>query len=188
MVIISAPSGAGKTTIVHKLLDARTDLEFSISACSRARRENEMEGKDYYFLTVEEFRKKIENNEFLEWQEVYEGNYYGTLKSEVSRITQKGSHIIFDVDPVGGLNIKKYGKENAISIFIVPPSLEILYERLKNRYTETEQEIQTRIDKAVSEIMLSMKFDHIVLNDNLPRAVSEAKKILKRFLSVKENN
>jgi guanylate kinase len=183
LIIFSAPSGAGKTTIVHQLLASRNDLEFSVSACSRKQRENETYGVDYYFITAEEFRHRIDNGEFLEWQEVYENSYYGTLKSEVERIWAKGKHVIFDVDVVGGLNIKKYDEENALAIFLMPPSVEELEERLKLRSTETPDSIKKRIDKAKYELTFADKFDKVIVNDQLERAVDEAKSAVQEFLS-----
>jgi guanylate kinase len=183
LIIFSAPSGAGKTTIVHQLLSSRTDLEFSVSACSRTRRENEKDGVDYYFITAGEFRSRIDKDEFLEWQEVYENSFYGTLKSEVERIWAKGKHVIFDVDVVGGLNIKKYGQDDALSIFVMPPSLEELEERLKRRSTETPEALRDRLNKAKFELSFANKFDKVIINDDLEKAVSEAKSIVQEFLS-----
>jgi len=137
LIIFSAPSGAGKTTIVHHLLKSGLDLQFSISAASREKRKNEIDGKDYYFIPADEFRKKIENNEFLEWEEVYKDHYYGTLKSEVERIWSEGLHVIFDVDVVGGMNIKKYYGDRALSVFVMPPSVKHLEERLRKRSTDS---------------------------------------------------
>ena len=183
LVIVSAPSGAGKTTIVKKLLEAFPDLKFSVSACSRPKRINETEGLDYYFISSEEFRKKIINNEFLEWQEVYENNYYGTLESEVERIWGKGNHVIFDVDVIGGLNIKKYGKENALAVFVMPPSMEVLESRLMNRSTETPESLKKRLDKAAYEITFANQFDVIIINDDLESAVNQAKTAVDEFIS-----
>jgi len=183
LIIFSAPSGAGKTSIVHQLLKARNDLEFSISACSRAKRENEKDGVDYYFMTVEEFKRRIKNDEFLEWEEVYENSFYGTLKSEVERIWAKGKHVIIDMDVVGGLNIKKYDPENALAIFVMAPTIEELEERLKNRCTESPEALKIRTDKAKHEMTFADKFDKIIMNDDLARAVEEAKKVVHEFLS-----
>lgn len=182
LVIFSAPSGAGKTTIVKRILESRTDLEFSVSACSRAKRENETNGKDYYFITADEFRKRVDNNEFLEWEQVYENSYYGTLKSELQRIWSKDHHVIFDVDVIGGLNIKKYGGINALAIFVMPPSVEELQNRLINRASETPETLKKRIDKAKYELTFAEKFDNIIVNDNLERAVEEAKSLVAEFL------
>jgi len=182
LVIFSAPSGAGKTTIVKHLLNQNLNLEFSISATSRAPRLTETPGKDYYFLTEKEFKQKIENNEFLEWEEVYNGNYYGSLKSEVERIRNLGENVIFDVDVFGGLNIKKfYGKE-ALAIFVQPPSIEELRKRLVSRSTETEEKIQMRIAKAEHELSFANKFDLIITNNDLTLACREAENLIREFL------
>jgi guanylate kinase len=183
LVIFSAPSGAGKTTIVHRIIESRNDLEFSVSACSRPKRTNEKNGVDYYFITANAFRNKISNNEFLEWQEVYENSYYGTLKSEVDRIWASNKHVIFDVDVVGGLNIKRYGKENALAVFVMPPSIKELEERLKRRSSETPETLKKRIEKAKYELTFANKFDKIIVNDELEKAVSEAKALVDEFLS-----
>jgi len=183
LIIFSAPSGAGKTTIVHKILDSRSDLEFSISVCSRAKRSNEIEGEDYYFISSDEFKKRIKNDEFLEWQEVYENSFYGTLKSEVERIWKKGKHVIFDVDVIGGLNIKKYGQKNSLAVFVMPPSIEKLEERLNNRSSETVETLKKRLDKANYELTFADKFDKIIVNDNLEVAVNESKAIVDEFIS-----
>ncbi len=183
LVIFSAPSGAGKTTIVKRILALHNNFEFSVSACSRAKRENETDGKDYYFITAEEFRQRIAKNEFLEWEQVYENSYYGTLKSELQRIWNKGHHVIFDVDVVGGLNIKKYGGDNALAIFVMPPSVEELQNRLINRASETPETLKKRIDKAKYELSFSDKFDQIIINNNLERAVDEAQKLVTEFLA-----
>ncbi|NTW31763.1 MAG: guanylate kinase [Bacteroidetes bacterium] len=183
LIIFSAPSGAGKTTIVHQLLASRDDLEFSISACSRPKRTNEIDGVDYYFISVEEFKSKIKNDEFLEWEEVYENSFYGTLKSEVERIWAKGKHVIFDVDVVGGLNIKKYGQQRALAIFVMPPSIEILEERLNNRSSETSETLKKRLEKANYELTFANKFDRIIINDNLESAIKESKATVEEFIS-----
>lgn len=183
LIIFSAPSGAGKTTIVHNLLQSRNDLEFSVSACSRPMRATEKDGVDYYFISAENFRSRIDNGDFLEWQEVYEGRYYGTLKTEVERIWAKGKHVIFDVDVVGGLNIKKYGKKNALSVFVMPPSIEALEERLKLRHSETPESLKARIDKANFEITYAEKYDLVIINDNLEKAVAEAKEAVDVFIN-----
>ncbi|MFH0867032.1 MAG: guanylate kinase [Bacteroidota bacterium] len=183
LIIFSAPSGSGKTTIVHRVLESRDDLEFSVSACSRPMRENEKDGTDYYFISPDEFRKKIKNNEFLEWEEVYEDSFYGTLKSEVKRIWTKGRHVIFDVDVKGGLNIKNYGKEKALSVFVMPPSLEELEARLKKRSTETPESLKKRMDKAAYEMTFSDKFDIVIVNDDLEKAVNKAIEVADAFLS-----
>lgn len=182
LIIFSAPSGAGKTTIVKYLLQQNLNLEFSISATSRKARYTEMHSKDYYFLSEKEFQKKIENNEFLEWEEVYKGISYGTLKSEVERIRNLGKNVIFDVDVVGGLNIKKYYGEEALAIFVQPPSVEELRNRLKSRSTETEEKIQMRIAKAEHELSFANQFDVVIVNDQLQKAFEEAEKIVGDFI------
>jgi guanylate kinase len=181
-IIVSAPSGAGKTTIVKHLLSAIPELEFSISACNRAKREGETDGRDYYFISADEFRKKIENNEFVEWEEVYPGNYYGTLKSELQRIWEKDCFPIFDVDVVGGLNLKKYFGEKALAIFIQPPSLDELKNRLIGRNTENEESLHKRIIKAKNEMTFAGMFDQIVVNKNLVFAYDQTRRLVTAFL------
>ncbi len=183
IIIVSAPSGAGKTTTVKHLLQQNFGLEFSVSATSRQPRPGETNGKDYYFIPESEFRQKIENREFLEWEEVYEGNLYGTLKSEVNRILNLGKSVIFDVDVVGGLNIKKFYGNDALAIFITPPSMEELEKRLKKRSTETEEKINTRIAKAKKEMEFAGQFDVIIVNDVLSTALADAEKAVAGFLT-----
>lgn len=183
IIIVSAPSGAGKTTTVKHLLQQNLGLEFSVSATSRQPRPGETNGKDYYFIPESEFRQKIENREFLEWEEVYEGNLYGTLKSEVNRILNLGKSVIFDVDVVGGLNIKKFYGNDALAIFITPPSVEELEKRLKKRSTETEEKINTRIAKAKKEMEFAGQFDVIIVNDVLSTALADAEKAVAGFLT-----
>ena len=182
-IIVSAPSGAGKTTIVHRLMTEIPALAFSISACSRSARPMEQEGKDYYFLGVEGFKKAIEKQEFIEWEEVYTDHYYGTLRREVQRLWDEGRVIIFDVDVVGGLNLKALFKEHALSVFIKPPSVEILEKRLRARETESEERIALRIKKSAWELSQAESFDVCILNDDLEKAVSDAKIQVKRFIS-----
>jgi guanylate kinase len=182
-IIVSAPSGAGKTTIVHRLMTEIPALAFSISACSRSARPMEQEGKDYYFLGVEGFKKAIENHEFIEWEEVYTDHYYGTLRREVQRLWDEGKVIIFDVDVVGGLNLKALFKEHALSVFIKPPSVEILEKRLRARETESEERIALRIKKSAWELSQAESFDVCILNDDLEKAVSDAKTQVTRFIS-----
>jgi guanylate kinase len=182
-IIFSAPSGAGKTTIVKELLNKiDLKLEFSISATTRQPRGSEINGKEYYYLTVDEFKSAIEKNAFVEWEEVYENNFYGTLKSELERIWLKGSHVIFDVDVKGGINLKhKFGK-NALSIFIQPPSLNILEQRLRNRGTDTEEKIKQRIEKAEYELSFASQFDNQIINNVLNKSIAEAERITRQFL------
>ena len=182
LIIFSAPSGAGKTTIVHHLLKVFPDLEFSVSACSREMRKGEEYGVDYYFLSVEEFKERIAKGEFVEWEEVYKDNFYGTLKSEIERIWKKRKHVIFDVDVIGGLNLKKQYGDSALAIFVMPPSIEHLEKRLKSRETETPESIARRIGKAEKELQTADQFDKIVLNDNLENAFNEAEKLVNEFI------
>lgn len=182
LIIFSAPSGAGKTTIVQHLLSKMPELEFSVSACSRPMRKDETNGVDYYFISVDEFKNKINNNEFVEWEEVYTDNFYGTLKTEIERIWKKGKHIIFDMDVVGGLNLKKQFGKQALAIFVMPPSIEHLEARLKKRETETPESIARRIGKAAKELKTADEFDKIVLNDNLEHAFEQAEQLVGEFL------
>lgn len=174
IIIFSAPSGSGKTTIVKHLLSKGLNLEFSVSACSRAPRGKEQNGVDYYFLSADEFKAKIDNNEFVEWEEVYTGRYYGTLKSELTRIWNKNNHVLFDVDVKGGINIKKQFGNQALSVFIMPPSIEELRRRLEGRATDAAEEIERRIAKAEEEISYANQFDITIVNDNLETACAEA--------------
>ena len=183
-IIFSAPSGAGKTTIVKSLLANNLPLSFSISACSRQKRENEINGKDYHFLSIEDFKQKINEQAFIEWEEVYENNYYGTLKSEIERIWNDKKHVVFDVDVVGGLNLKKHFGNNALAIFIQPPSMDVLIERLRNRATESEASLEKRIDKAKHEMTYSPSFDSIIINDQLEETIEVAEKKVKDFLNL----
>lgn len=183
-IIFSAPSGAGKTTIVHRLLDEINTLEFSVSACSRESRHNEKNGVDYYFLGVEEFKKKIKENAFVEWEEVYPDNYYGTLKSEIERIWSHNKVVIFDVDVVGGLNLKHFFGSKALAVFVKPPSMKILEERLRSRKTETEEKIHMRISKANFEMDRSNEFDYLLVNNDLDIAVTEIKERITHFLTI----
>jgi len=181
-VIISAPSGAGKSTIIRHLLDSGLNLEFSVSATTRQPREGEKDGIDYYFLTVEEFKKKIRNGEFVEWEEVYEKHFYGTLKCELERIWAKNRHVLFDVDVKGGISLKKIFGNRALSVFIMPPSIEELEKRLKKRGTDSPEKIKIRIEKAELEMKSAGMFDRIVVNDDLEKAKMEAYSIIKNFL------
>lgn len=181
-VIFSAPSGSGKSTIVHHILGLHPEMEFSVSAASRAPRGEEKNGIDYYFITPEEFRQKIENDEFVEYEQVYEGRYYGTLKAEVQRIWDKGNVIIFDVDVKGGINLKKYFGDRALSVFIQAPSIDELRRRLVNRGTDSEADIDARVAKAAEEMTFSDKFDYILINDELEKAFEDIDKVVDDFL------
>jgi len=181
-IILSAPSGAGKTTIAHHLLNAGLNLEFSVTACNRSMRPGETNGVDYYFLTKEEFIQKVESSDFLEWEEVYPDHFYGTLKSEITRIQNNGHRVLFDVDVVGGLNIKKIFKEKALAIFISPPSVEELEKRLVKRATDTHEKIGLRIAKAMMEMERAPEFDRIIINDSLPEALEQTERLVRNFL------
>lgn len=183
VVIFSAPSGSGKTTIVRRLLEQYTQFEFSISATSRAPRGQEQDGVDYYFLSQEEFAARVAADAFVEWEEVYAGTSYGTLKSEVERIWKRGNVILFDVDVMGGINLKRIFGEKACSIFIMPPSVEELRRRLIGRATDTMEVIEKRVSKAAFEIEKAPEFDHTVINDNLDKAVEDTCAILNDFLA-----
>jgi guanylate kinase len=181
-LIFSAPSGSGKTTIVRHLLDNNPDLGFSISASTRDKRgRSEEHGKDYYFLSPEEFKKKIDNDEFIEWEEVYAGNFYGTLKSEIERIWSEGKNVIFDVDVKGGLNLKNYFKENGLAVFVRVPTLEILAERLNERGTESEETLSRRLFKAKFEMTFQDKFDVVLVNEELDKSLKEAQRLYDAF-------
>ena len=181
-IIFSAPSGAGKTTIVKHLLELDMGLEFSISACSRPPREQEVDGRDYYFMSVADFRKHIEQDDFLEWEEVYRDHYYGTLKSELDRIWSRQKHVVFDVDVIGGLNLKGYFGQYALAIFVRPPSMQELEKRLRDRSTDTDDKIRDRMAKAASEMEYAARFDEILVNDNLADTLVRGRKIVKDFL------
>ena len=185
VMVFSAPSGAGKTTIVTHLLKAFNKLEFSVSATSRAPRGQEVDGKDYYFLSVKEFKKRVKNNEFVEYEEVYPGSFYGTLKSEVERIWAKGNVIMFDVDVKGGVNIKKIFGEKAFTVFIMPPSLEVMEQRLRARGTDSDEAIKTRIAKAAEEMTYAAKFDTVLVNDVLEESFAKAERLVNLFTRLK---
>ncbi|RZS94773.1 guanylate kinase [Cecembia calidifontis] len=183
-IIFSAPSGSGKTTIVRHLLNKFPELGFSISASTRDKRgRTEQHGKDYYFLSPEEFKKKIDEDAFIEWEEVYEGNFYGTLKEEIQRLWNEGKHVIFDVDVKGGLNLKKYFGDRALAIFVKVPSMDVLKERLKDRGTESEESLSRRLYKAKFEMSFEDKFDVTIVNDNMEKSFAEAEKLVGEFLS-----
>jgi|TARA_R110000737_G_scaffold151521_1_gene180839 guanylate kinase len=181
-VIFSAPSGAGKTTIVHALLKKIPVLSFSVSACSRDPRPNEIDGKDYHFLGVAGFQQAILNEELIEWEEVYTNNYYGTLRKEIERIWSEGKTVIFDVDVIGGLNLKKMFGDNALAIFVQPPSIDELEKRLRHRSTETEDKINQRMSKARTELAKATEFDIVLINDNLDQAILTASGIVDHFI------
>ncbi len=181
-IIFSAPSGSGKTTIVKHLLENNPDLGFSISASTRDKRgRTEQNGKDYYFLTPAEFKRKIDKDEFVEWEEVYEGNFYGTLKSEIDRIWKEGKNVIFDVDVKGGLNLKKYFGDKGLAVFVKVPSMEVLKERLHDRGTETPESLSRRLFKAEFEMGFSDRFDVVLLNESLQKSLAEAQRLYDDF-------
>src|SRR6478609_9094748 len=181
-LIFSAPSGSGKTTIVKHLLANNPDLGFSISASTRDKRgRTESHGKDYYFLTPEDFKRKIDEDAFIEWEEVYEGNFYGTLKSEIERIWSEGKNVIFDVDVKGGLNLKQYFGDKALAVFVKVPSIEVLKERLNDRGTESPESLSRRLFKANFEMSFQDKFDYILINENLDKSLAEAQHVYDIF-------
>ena len=182
IIIITAPSGAGKTSITHFLLKEFPQLAFSISVATRKRRENEVEGKDYYFITEEDFTRKVQHNEFVEWEMVYEGKYYGTLKSELERIWNNGQVPVLDIDVKGAIHVQQQFPDTILSIFIEPPSVDELKRRLSLRGTETEESLQTRVNKASYEISFKHHFHKIILNDNLENACKLAKEVVQNFL------
>ena len=183
LIIFSAPSGAGKTTIVHAMAERFPNLEFSISATSRAPRSTELNGRDYYFLSDEEFRKACDEGRFVEWEEVYAGTRYGTLHSELQRIWDKGNIILFDVDVKGGVNLKSIFGERAMSVFVMPPSVETLRQRLVARATDSAETIERRVAKAEYELTFADRFDHVVVNDDLAVAVAEVEKLVSDFIN-----
>lgn len=181
-VIFSAPSGSGKSTIVSHILKLHPELKFSVSAASRAPRGDEKNGVAYWFISADEFRKRIADNEFVEYEEVYPGSFYGTLKSEVERIWDSGDAIIFDVDVKGGVNLKKYFGDRSLSVFIQAPSVEVLRQRLVSRATDSPEAIERRVAKAAEEMTYADKFDHIIVNDDLQKAYADAEKLVDDFL------
>jgi len=187
LIVFSAPSGSGKTTIVrHLLKQQELKLDFSISATSREPRENEENGQDYYFLSLSDFKQKIKNDEFLEWEEVYRDNFYGTLKSEVERIWEKGKHVIFDIDVVGGLDIKNIYPEHTLAVFVKPPSIEELKIRLKKRKTESDDKISMRVAKASIELATAPQFDFIIENNHLGTALKEAYNLVSNYVGAEK--
>jgi len=184
LIVFSAPSGSGKTTLVRHLLKQKElNLEFSISATSREKRGNEIHGKDYYFLDIEDFKNRIKNDEFLEWEEVYRDNFYGTLKTEIERIWGKGKNVIFDIDVSGGLRIKKKFPEETLAVFVKPPDLNELIIRLKERGEESKDKISMRVAKAPAELATAPLFDEIVLNKDLEKALDDAHKLVSNFIN-----
>lgn len=183
LIIYSAPSGSGKTTLVHDILQVFPQIQFSVSACSRPRRENEVHGKDYYFLTPDEFQHKVREGEFAEWEEVYPGSFYGTLHSEIEKIWSLGHHVIFDVDVEGGLKLKQKFPDRALSIFVKVPDFATLESRLRSRNTESEETLFRRLQKAVREMDYADKFDAIVFNHDLQEAISQSRQLVTEFLN-----
>lgn len=181
-ILFSAPSGCGKTTIIRELMQWFDCFEFSISATSRQPREGERHGRDYYYLSRDEFMRRVDGGEFLEWEEVYQGTCYGTLKSEITRIWDAGHVIVFDVDVNGGRNIKRYFGDDALSIFVMPPSIEVLEQRLRNRGTDSEESIAKRLARSAEELKQADQFDVTIVNDDLQRAVDETRKVIEQFL------
>ena len=180
--IISAPSGSGKSSLANFLLDKEKSLAFSISSTTRKKRESEVHGKDYYFITKDEFKNHIDSNNFIEWEQVYKDDYKGTLKSEIKRLVDVGKHIIFDVDVVGGINLKKYFGDDALSIYVDVPSFDILEKRLKSRGSEVVKEIDERIEKAKFEITQKEYFDVVLMNDEFDKASLKIYEIIKNFI------
>jgi len=184
VVIVSAPSGAGKTTIVKHLMKiSEFRLEFSVSACTRPMRDGEVNGRDYHFLTVDQFKTMIDDGAFIEWEEVYKNSYYGTLKTEVTKILEKNRNVLFDVDVMGAVNLKEKYAGEALAIFVMPPSIEALRERLEKRGTEPDEKIRNRINKAELELKFAKKFDVIVINDKLDKALRDTETLVADFLS-----
>jgi len=183
-IIFSAPSGAGKTTIVHALLNTMESLAFSVSACSRPLRGKEVNGIDYHFLSVSDFKNRIQQNDFIEWQEVYSDMFYGTLRTEVERLWTAGKTVVFDVDVIGGLNLKKIFKDQALAVFIQPPSLAILEQRLRNRKTDSEEKIQIRLGKSIQELASAKYFDVIIENSVLEETIEKTRIILTDFIKL----
>jgi guanylate kinase len=182
VLIISAPSGAGKSTLVSHLLEAGLPLMFSVSATSRKPRGNEVDGREYYFITAAEFRRRVRRGEFVEWEEVYRDHYYGTLRKEIERIYSEGGIPVFDVDVMGGINLKKIFGEDALSVFVMPPSVEELRKRLIRRGTDSPEKIEMRVEKAASEILLADRFDLVIINDDLEEACAEIMRVVKEFI------
>lgn len=183
LIIFSAPSGSGKTTIVRHLLSLDIGLAFSVSATSRTPRINETDSIDYHFLSPDAFRKKIDKGEFLEWEEVYKDQYYGTLRSEVENMLEKGKHVLFDIDVVGGLNLKREFGNQSLAIFVQPPSLSIMEQRLRERGTDSEEQILKRVAKAEKELSYADQFDKLIVNDNLTDSLKMAEQVVREFIN-----
>ncbi len=183
LIIFSAPSGSGKTTLVHYVMEQVPHLTFSVSATSRLPRPGEKDGVDYYFMSVDEFKQKIKENAFVEWEEVYENQFYGTLRSEVEKIRQKGDSVIFDVDVKGGLNIKKLYGEKALAVFVKPPSLAVLEERLRHRSTESGENLRKRLERAAYELTFEERFDKVLVNDDLKKSRPKAVEMVRHFIN-----
>ncbi len=183
LIVFSAPSGSGKTTIVHYLLEQKElNLDFSVSATSREKRGVEVHGKDYHFISAEKFKNHIDHDDFIEWEEVYENNFYGTLKSEIERIWNEGKNVIFDIDVVGGLRIKNKFPNQTLAVFVQPPSIEEMEKRLRNRKTDSEEKIVERVRKAAGELQYASEFDIVLVNDDLDEAKKEACKLIENFI------
>ena len=182
LILFCGPSGSGKTSIVQHLLKKFPQLSFSVSATTRTQRNGEVNGKDYYFISVDSFHEKIRNDEFLEWEEVYTDNYYGTLRAQIEDIWRNGNFVVFDVDVIGGLNLKRIFGKDALAIFVQPPSIDELEKRLRHRSTETEEKIQQRMSKARIELEKAGEFDVVIINDNLEEAIDTATAIVSKFL------
>lgn len=183
IIIVSAPSGCGKSTIINALLErGEIDMEFSVSATSRPPRQGEQNGVNYWFLSEEEFRRRIDNDEFIEYEEVYAGRLYGTLRSEIDRIVSTGHNIVLDIDVKGAMNVKRIYGDRALALFIMPPSVEALRQRLINRATETPEAIRERVDKAEAELTYASRYDVRIINDNLDTAINDTERVLKDFL------
>ncbi len=186
LIVFSAPSGSGKTSIVHYLLKKKElKLEFSVSATSRKLRGSEQHAKDYYFITSDEFKKEIKKESFAEWEEVYKDNYYGTYKKEIQRIRENGNNVVFDIDVIGGVNLKKLYPKDTLAIFVKPPSIEVLEQRLRNRKTDSEAKIQERLAKTKYELTFEKDFDAVVVNENLDSARKEAFRLIQDFIKKK---
>ena len=182
LIVFTAPSGSGKTTIVRHVLDTFSETAFSVSATTRQRRSHEKHGLDYYYLSVETFKLWVENEAFAEWEEVYQGQFYGTLRSEIKRLHQLGKHVVFDVDVKGAMSIKQIYPNDILTVFIKVPSMEILEERLRLRGTETEVSLQKRLDKARDELVFEKEFDQVLVNDDLENTLKQAESIVRKFL------